>query len=74
MLAPLCHGDLLQLVEERGAMGEGQAAAVMRAVLTTLAQLHGLGVCHLDVDAAPPNPILRSTQPYPAHHPTQSCA
>ena len=46
----------------------------MRAVLTTLAQLHGLGVCHLDVDAAPPNPILRTTQPNPAHHPTQSCA
>ena len=28
MLAPLCHGDLLQLVEERGAMGEAQAAAL----------------------------------------------
>ena len=74
MLAPLCNGDLLQLVEERGAMGEAQAAGVMRAVLTTLAQLHGLGVCHLDVDAAPPKLILRTTQPYPAHYPTQSCA
>ena len=41
----------------------------MRAVLTTLAQLHGLGVCHLDVDAAPPNPILRTTQHNPALEP-----
>ena len=72
MLAPLCNGDLLQLVEERGAMGEAQAAGVMRAVLTTLAQLHGLGVCHLDVDAAPPNLILRTTQPNPALEPERN--
>ena len=73
VLAPLCNGDLLQLVEERGAMGEAQAAAVMRATLSTLAQLHALGVCHLDVDAAPPNPIHRPTQstaqPSPALEP-----
>ena len=56
VLAPLCNGDLLQLVEERGAMSEAQAAAVMRATLSTLAQLHGVGVCHLDVKAAEPNP------------------
>ncbi|GJP42197.1 hypothetical protein CLOM_g1794 [Closterium sp. NIES-68] len=58
LVMDLCQGgDLWQRVQQGGAYGEGEAAAVVRRLVGLLRDLHAQGIMHRDVK--PENVLLR---------------